>query len=295
MYVVVANPAAALLPKLILTNEQRVMAGEVWRKAVLGLKDRNSDVSPAVKHLRDLAVTYKIPSLNFAAEQLSYYRRFGIKSVNFGGTMGCGKSKLAQSLAEKVSYKFIDSDYFHSQSNITKMSKGIGLDDKDRFQFLSDIKDFLLKPGTISTCSVLKPTYRAILAGEKPDFLLQTNKATNKDHWEIETPNYGLLQISALKPYERALRELDDSEKGLVKPREFNGEKHFISVTVESELEAVARKELGILAKQYKAFEEDLGDPWTYLEIDTLRYSDGPHQYRGQEMLREFCNLPFVA
>ena len=61
-----------------------------------------------------------------------------------------------------------------------------------------------------------------------------------------------------------------------------------------TEAEARAAGDLGILAKQYALFQEDRGDPWTYLEIDTQKYSDGPHLYHSTEMLQDLICLPYA-
>jgi gluconokinase len=61
------------------------------------------------------------------------------------GVSGSGKSTVGKMLAERIGCKFYDADEFHSKDNIEKMRKGIGLTDKDREQWLSDLRDQVIK------------------------------------------------------------------------------------------------------------------------------------------------------
>lgn len=89
------------------------------------------------------------------------------------GVTGCGKSTIAQMLAEHLQAHFIDADALHPASNIEKMSQGIPLSDADRIPWLETVcfeaKNHAAKKGAaVVACSALRRSYRDILnqAGE---------------------------------------------------------------------------------------------------------------------------------
>jgi carbohydrate kinase (thermoresistant glucokinase family) len=81
------------------------------------------------------------------------------------GVSGCGKSTVGAELARVLGWPFRDADSFHLPANIAKMSRGIPLNDDDRWPWLDAIArwidDRLLRqwPGIVS-CSALKLAYR---------------------------------------------------------------------------------------------------------------------------------------
>jgi len=86
------------------------------------------------------------------------------------GVSGCGKSSVAKAFAEKSGGKFLDADDYHPESNVEKMSKGIPLDDSDRWGWLDALNDLLKqheKSGEVPlflACSALKQSYRERLS-----------------------------------------------------------------------------------------------------------------------------------
>ncbi|NER11074.1 gluconokinase [Muriicola jejuensis] len=88
------------------------------------------------------------------------------------GVSGSGKSTIGKSLAGALSLPFFDGDDFHPESNITKMSGGIPLDDQDRKPWLETLNELgkrHSKTGAVIACSALKKNYRDILeAGITP-------------------------------------------------------------------------------------------------------------------------------
>ncbi len=48
------------------------------------------------------------------------------------GVTGSGKSTIAEILAQRMSWVFLDADQFHSAANKEKMHRGIPLTDADR-------------------------------------------------------------------------------------------------------------------------------------------------------------------
>ncbi len=84
------------------------------------------------------------------------------------GVTGCGKSTIAQMLAEHLQAHFIDADALHPASNIEKMSQGIPLTDADRFPWLEAVrveanKQAVKKGAAVVACSALRRSYRDIL------------------------------------------------------------------------------------------------------------------------------------
>jgi len=86
------------------------------------------------------------------------------------GVSGCGKSTIADALAERLGYHRLEGDALHPPANIEKMSHGIPLTDEDRWPWLEKIATQIRtwvaagEPGVI-TCSALKRAYRDVLSG----------------------------------------------------------------------------------------------------------------------------------
>ena len=55
------------------------------------------------------------------------------------GVSGAGKTSIGRLLASKLKCPFLEGDDFHSPENINKMSKGIPLNDTDRYPWLKKI------------------------------------------------------------------------------------------------------------------------------------------------------------
>ncbi|TVY90178.1 putative gluconokinase [Lachnellula willkommii] len=86
------------------------------------------------------------------------------------GPAGCGKSTVAQSIANALKLPFIEGDEFHPPANVEKMSKGIPLTDADRWDWLTTLREEALRQlvdsgsqGVVLTCSALKRKYRDVI------------------------------------------------------------------------------------------------------------------------------------
>jgi len=84
------------------------------------------------------------------------------------GVAGCGKSTIAEGLAEKLAGTYLDGDSFHPASNIAKMSAGTPLTDEDRWPWLSIFaKEISGRNGSVvGACSALKRSYRDFITKE---------------------------------------------------------------------------------------------------------------------------------
>jgi len=86
------------------------------------------------------------------------------------GVSGCGKSTIGKGLSQALGWPFRDADSFHPPANIDKMSRGVPLDDADRWPWLSAIAQWIDAqraagaPGIVS-CSALKRAYRQHIVG----------------------------------------------------------------------------------------------------------------------------------
>ncbi len=84
------------------------------------------------------------------------------------GVSGCGKTTVAQMLAERLRWAFEEGDALHPQANVDKMAAGHPLDDADRAPWLAKVADWVdarLDAGEcgVITCSALKRSYRALI------------------------------------------------------------------------------------------------------------------------------------
>lgn len=82
------------------------------------------------------------------------------------GVSGCGKTTVAQGLADYFSSPFQEGDDLHPAANVAKMHGGIPLDDSDRAPWLQICHEWLKMhkdTGGVLTCSALKRKYRDVL------------------------------------------------------------------------------------------------------------------------------------
>ncbi|WP_374309272.1 gluconokinase [Dongia sp.] len=87
------------------------------------------------------------------------------------GVSGAGKSTIGRALADALQADFLEADTFHSPANVAKMTKGVPLDDSDRWPWLDAIGQALdqaVRDGkrVVLACSALKQAYRDRLLKE---------------------------------------------------------------------------------------------------------------------------------
>jgi ACS family tartrate transporter-like MFS transporter len=85
------------------------------------------------------------------------------------GVAGSGKSTIAEILAQRLGWVFLDADQFHTPANKEKMHRGIPLTDADRFPWLDAIHAELVANeakgrSVVLACSALKEEYRRKLS-----------------------------------------------------------------------------------------------------------------------------------
>jgi gluconokinase len=90
------------------------------------------------------------------------------------GVSGSGKSTIAEHLAARLGWRYVDGDLFHPPANVAKMSAGHPLTDEDRWPWLRAIAaeiDRLAAAGerAVVACSALKRAYRDILVHGRDD------------------------------------------------------------------------------------------------------------------------------
>ncbi len=102
------------------------------------------------------------------------------------GVSGCGKSTVAQAVAKKLGYQYIEGDEYHPQENIDKMREGIPLTDEDRQGWLETLNNLLINEpaGATLASSALKPQYRTSLTNGVDDALFVYLKGDFDTIWE---------------------------------------------------------------------------------------------------------------
>lgn len=93
------------------------------------------------------------------------------------GVSGCGKTTIAETLAERIGGVFMEGDSYHPPGNKKKMGNAIALTDEDRWPWFDKIiagaKNFVADRQTpVLACSALKREYRDYLFRDFQDYRL---------------------------------------------------------------------------------------------------------------------------
>jgi len=90
------------------------------------------------------------------------------------GVAGSGKTTVGRQLAAALGrgWRFDDADDFHPAANVAKMSRGVPLDDADRWPWLDALRVHLdacaaRGESVVLACSALKESYRRRLAAAR--------------------------------------------------------------------------------------------------------------------------------
>jgi len=84
------------------------------------------------------------------------------------GVSGSGKTTIGSLLARDLGWDFYDADDFHPPQNITKMSRGLALNDEDRLPWLLELRALIRdcihnEKQAVIACSALREIYRTSL------------------------------------------------------------------------------------------------------------------------------------
>jgi len=100
------------------------------------------------------------------------------------GVSGCGKSTTGKMLAQRHDWPFLEGDDFHPPANISKMTSGVALTDRDRVDWMDAIakgvrasRDDVI----VLACSALTPFVRYALDDMGRDVLYIHLKTDNVD------------------------------------------------------------------------------------------------------------------
>jgi len=114
------------------------------------------------------------------------------------GVSGCGKSTVAEMLAQETGGSFLDADDFHPPANREKMAAGIPLCDEDRWGWLEILnRELKTRDGSgkplFLACSALRQVYRDRLSEGCPHLrfiylkgsaeLIRSRMASRENHF----------------------------------------------------------------------------------------------------------------
>jgi gluconokinase len=136
------------------------------------------------------------------------------------GVSGSGKSTVAATLVDRLSWEFAEGDDFHPPENVEKMRAGQPLDDDDRWPWLRRLAAWIgdherAGRNVVVTCSALKRTYRDLLCDGHPSVWfahVTADPELIRERIEHRTGHY--MPASLLDSQLATLEPLDDDEPG---------------------------------------------------------------------------------
>ncbi|WP_343224660.1 gluconokinase [Oleiagrimonas sp.] len=156
-----------------------------------------------------------------------------IRYIVVMGVSGCGKSTIAERVAQQLHWLFLEGDALHPPANVEKMRQGIPLDDADRAPWLEAVAQTIRHWRSqgrcaVIACSALRRAYRDIIVEGHDDLcfvylhgtheLLVQRLQNRRSHFmplDLLDSQLALLEEPEAPP-ERAIRlEIDKSPEVL--------------------------------------------------------------------------------
>jgi gluconokinase len=137
------------------------------------------------------------------------------RAVVVMGVAGCGKSTLAQALAQHLGWIFVEGDLCHPPENVARMTAGIPLDDAARQPFLRNVAAALTgaKGGAVASCSALKRCYRDLIRQHVGDILFALPHLSRSDLERRMGQRPGHFMPTSLLDSQLATLELPDADE----------------------------------------------------------------------------------
>jgi gluconokinase len=135
------------------------------------------------------------------------------------GVAGAGKTTVAQALAHRLGWLFVEGDGFHPAANIAAMAAGHPLDDVQRAPWLAAIRgriDEVLASGqrAVIACSALRHSYRRVLIGDDAEAIRlvhlevppdELRRRLEQRHGHFMPPDLLDSQLETLEPSRTAI------------------------------------------------------------------------------------------
>lgn len=137
------------------------------------------------------------------------------------GVSGCGKSTIAEALAQRLGWEFAEADLFHPKANIDKMTDGVPLAEEDRWPWLEALASWIGEKDaagrrTVMACSALRKAHRDILRDGAPGVVFAHLDSSAEAIGERLSDRRGHFMPPALLASQLAtLEPLQDEEPGL--------------------------------------------------------------------------------
>ena len=136
------------------------------------------------------------------------------------GVSGCGKSTIAQLLATRLEYRFLEGDDLHSTANVAKMASGIALNVADRLPWLRAIAREMREPpsrgGIVVACSALTRRYRDVLRdGDTSTYFVLLDGDSDVLRARVVARHHSFMPASLLDSQLATLEPLGDGEVGV--------------------------------------------------------------------------------
>ncbi|KIW13124.1 hypothetical protein PV08_08311 [Exophiala spinifera] len=171
------------------------------------------------------------------------------------GPAGCGKTTVAQHLAQELSLPYVEGDDFHPVANKQKMASGIPLTDADRWDWLITLRNEAIKQlqhsnGVIVTCSALKHKYRDVI------------RVANYEHPSVQV-HFVYLKVDETTLQKRVAARVGHymkegmvhSQMATLEEPELDEEWDVLPVDVRDDKETVKKHALEVVQRKLKEYE----------------------------------------